>query len=220
MKTLEKRSGLIAGISLIIMAITAGFSFGYAQPQLLNDSANITANIIINNKSLFIMMLAGWVIIFATDLIVSWTLYVYFKTTNLRVSQITAIVRVVYTLLLGLGIVQLISILPILSNPESAIDIQNKFNAFQQIWSAGLIIFGFHLLGLGYLSVKSYNIPSLFGYLLYIAGAGYIFIHLSKQTGYISQSVIDSTEIVLALPMALAEILLAFWLIYKGAKRN
>lgn len=50
--------------------------------------------------------------------------------------------------------------------------------AFESIWSIGLIIFGGHLIIVGYLIFKSDNIPKVFSILLLLASVSYIFIHL------------------------------------------
>lgn len=216
----EKTAGLLAGISLIVMAIAAGFSYGYVNNQLLGESAEITRQSLLENKPLFLAGLAGWVVIFITDLIVSVALYIVFESTSKCISLFTSLVRIIYTIILGVAIYQLMVIVPELTNTEAGIDINAQFASFGKIWSAGLIIFGLHLLGLGYLSIKSQNIPGILGYLLYIAGVGYMLVHAAKQFALFNPDLINSTESILALPMALGELLLAGWLIYKGLKRQ
>lgn len=216
MKRRERKAGLIAGISLVIMAIAAGFSYGYVHNELVNESAEITMQNLMNNKLLFLSGLLGWIVIFITDLIVSGTLFIFFKSSMRRISLITSITRLVYTLVLGVAILQLISILPLLKDTGASSGISLHLASFERIWSAGLIIFGLHLLGLGYLSINSRTIPWALAYLLYLAGAGYIVINLAKQFAFFNHSVISSIENIMALPMALSEILLAAWLIYLG----
>jgi len=216
----EKNAGLIVGISLFVMALAAGFSYGFVQNEILADTAVITKQNILDNSHLFIAGVAGWAVIFITDLIVSFALIVFFKSTSNRISLLTAVIRVLYTLILGVAILQLISIIPSLSANEKAIAIMQSFNAFEKIWSAGLIIFGIHLMGLGYLSVKSQVVPRMMGYLPYFAGVGYIFVNSAKQLNYMEPTLLDLTESFLSLPMGLSEILLAIWLIYYGLKRT
>ncbi len=226
MHSKEKKHGVIAGISLIIMAVTAGFAFGYAHNKLVTNSPDITLNNLTANKTLFFAELSGWSLIFITDLIVAISLYYFFRKTSKQVSIITAGIRIVYTLLLGISILQLFKIIPVLSVDniiaeeltiyETTLHLQQ----FEKLWSVGLIIFGLHLIGLGYLSVKSKSVPSLFGYLLYFAGVCYSFLHSSRQSNFFDTAAINSIENILALPMALAEILLAFWLIYNGLKKS
>ena len=115
---------------------------------------------------------------------------------------------------------QLFRIVPVLSSANpSASEIASHFQLFEKLWSVGLIIFGLHLIGLGYLSVKSASVPKLLGYLLYFGGFSYTFLHSSRQLNLFDAGVINSIENILALPMALAEMLLAFWLIYIGFRK-
>ncbi len=216
----EKSAGLISGISLIVMAIAAGFSYGFVQNELLGKSAEITWQNLAVNKYLFLAGITGWIVIIITDLIAAGGLYIFFKNRSARISLIAAIIRILYTLILCAAVYQLIGIIPFLQEVKTSFEIKSQFASFEKIWSAGLILFGFHLLGLGYLSVKSQFVPGFLGYLLYIAGASYILIHTAKQFALFSQNVIASVETVLAFPMALSEILLALWLIYSGLKSS
>jgi hypothetical protein len=169
---------------------------------------------------LFLAGLAGWIVILITDLFVSGALYILFRDSMKRISALTAITRVIYSVVLGLAIYQLIDIIPLIQQVGTSLEISLHFESFEKIWSAGLIIFGLHLLGLGYLSVKSGFVPRLLAYLLYFAGISYVLIHAAKQFALLSQGAISSAESILSIPMALGEILLALWLIYKGLKRK
>lgn len=220
MNSTEKRAGLIAGVSLIVMAIAAGFAYGFAQNKLVNVSAEIMKQNLLANQTLFYAVVAAWTLIFATDLIVSKTFYSLFRNTNRRISAITALIRVVYTIILGVGIIQLTSLIPLLHGHEIKVDVRLPFALFERIWSVGLIIFGFHLLGLGYLSAKSTFVPKFLTFLLYFAGLCYVLVHAAKQLTIVGQQSIASAENILALPMAASEILLALWLIYNGLRKK
>lgn len=220
MQSTEKRNGIIAGISLIIMAIAAGFAYGYAHSNLVTDSPEITFQNLAANKSLFFAELAGWSIIFITDLIVAIALYFFFRSASKQISIVTAFIRIIYTLVLGVAIMQLFRIVPVISSANpSASEISSQLQLFEKLWSVGLIVFGLHLIGLGYLSVQSASVPKFLGYLLYFGGISYTFLHSSRQLNLFDDGVINSIEKILALPMALAEILLAFWLIYIGFRK-
>ena len=226
MQNKEKRQGIIAGIALLIMAIVAGFSFGYVHSNLIVDSPEITVKNLIVNKSLFYAELLGWTIIFITDLIVAIALYFFFRSVSKQISLITAFIRIVYTLILGIAIIHLFKIVPILSLDNITTD-QPAFSdtffnlqLFDKIWSIGLIVFGLHLIGLGYLSIKSKSVPKLLGYLLYFGGISYTLLHTSIQLSLFNTKTLNTIENILALPMALAEILLAFWLLYNGFRKS
>lgn len=222
----EKRQGIIAGIALLIMAIVAGFSFGYVHSNLIVDSPEIIVKNLIVNKSLFYAELLGWTIIFITDLIVAIALYFFFRSVSKQISMITAFIRIVYTLILGIAIIHLFKIVPILSldniitDQPAFSDTLSNLQLFDKIWSIGLIIFGLHLIGLGYLSIKSKSVPKLLGYLLYFGGISYTLLHTSIQLSLFNTKTLNTIENILALPMALAEILLAFWLLYNGFRNS
>lgn len=147
-------------------------------------------------------------------------IYFYFRSTSKQISLITAFLRLVYTFTLGIAVIQVIKIIPLLSAdntvPDTSEIVTSYFQKFEKIWSLGLVIFGFHLIGLGYLSVKSKSVPRFLGYLLYFGGVSYSFLHGSRQLGLFDVQTQKSIENILAPPMALAEILLAIWLIYNG----
>lgn len=226
MQNKERKQGITAGISLVIMAIVAGFSYGYAHSALVAESAEITMQNLLAQKILFYAELGGWSIIFITDLIVAIALYFYFRSTSKPIAGITALIRIVYSLMLGVAILQLFKIIPSLASNNSvaasviASEILLHIQRFEKLWSTGLIIFGFHLIGLGYLALKSKLVHRLLTYLLFLGGASYVFIHLSRQLSLFSAEIINSAENILAAPMALAEILLAFWLIYSGFRKS
>ena len=77
-----------------------------------------------------------------------------------------------------------------------------------------------HLIGLGYLSVKASSVPSLLGYLLYLSGVLYAFVHVARQIAAFDPEVVSKIENISSLPMALGEMLLALWLIYKGFRKE
>jgi uncharacterized membrane protein len=220
MNNQEKYYGIISGLSLIVMGLAAGFSYGFVYDQIVAESTLETFDNLANNKSLFIGGLVGWLVVIFTDLLVSFALYVFFKRTNKGISMLTAIIRLLYTLVLGIAVYYLFSVLPMMDQADKANKISGLISSFENIWSIGLIIFGIHLLGLGYLSLKSKFVPGFYGYLLYFGGAAYLFVHGAKQLALLEPTLLVSIESVLSLPMALSELLLAFWLIYKGFKNK
>lgn len=210
---------LIAGISLILMAVTAGFAFGYAHSQLLvPGDANATLANILNSKSLLSAEIMAWWFILLLDVIVAWALYHFFKNVSKPISSLTAWIRVVYSIILGVAISHLMSVCN-LTNKASEISaeaVMGHFQSFENIWSLSLILFGFHLIGLGWLSLKS-NLR-FWGVLFYIAGFSYTLVHLLKQFPAM-ESLSSNLEMVLSIPMTLAEVGFAVWLLVKVRKQ-
>jgi hypothetical protein len=112
MKITQRTLALAAGISLIVMAIAAGFSYGYVLGNIgVPGDPAATHDQLIHNDALFKTSLGGWLIIFITDLIVTFSLYLFFRETRKSLSLITAALRLVYTIILGIALVKLFSLL-------------------------------------------------------------------------------------------------------------
>lgn len=233
MKTFQKgifskrTISLIAGISLLIMAVAAGFSYGYVHNTLIHmDDPIATLFNLTNSAGLFKMELAGWLMIFLTDVLVAWALYIFLKEANKNLALLMAWLRLAYTVFLGVAIANLINVLNLVEtkysmNQEILIQlIMNHLNSFESLWSNGLIVFGFHLLLLGFLTYISGFVPKFWSILLSVAGISYIFIHGSKFVNLNYANQLDTIEMILGIPMSLAEIGLAIWLLIRGGKLN
>jgi hypothetical protein len=208
---------IITGISLILMTVLAGYSFGYGfsefyqTDQLISLKSNIN-----NNQSLYKSMLIGILLILILDLLVSYTLFRYFKAENKKTSLVSGLLRVLYTFIFGFASLYLIKNLN--TNEISNKLLNENFETFQSIWNCGLIIFGFHITLIGILMKLHKNIPKTLWSLTLFAGMCYIIVHILKLTNPNTEFVMN-LEMILALPMAIGEIGLAIWLLIKGGKK-
>lgn len=212
----KRRIARIAGWSLILMAIVAAFSVGYAFAEFnLPDQIDSLKENILANQGLYQNMLIGILIILILDLLVSLTLYEYFRNDNGKISLISAGLRIIYTLIFGIATFYLWKNLNADELTNQAI--YTNFQLFQSIWNGGLIIFGFHIILIGILMRLHKKIPKILGYLTLIAGVSYVIVPLFKLTNPNSEFV-GTLEMILLLPMAIGELGLATWLILKGGK--
>jgi len=221
MKT-NRKYALNAGLVLLFMAVLAAFSFGYAHNNLvIPGNADATVSNLRFSSLLFKAEIVGWLAILFLDVVVAWSLYLFFKNNNPKLSLLTAALRIIYTIIFGVAILNLLQILPFLNGSSSETaktQILFHLNSFDTTWSFGLIIFGFHLLLLGALVFKSNLVPHFWGILLIFAAVSYIFTHSIQILFPEFESQIKTAEMILTLPMALGEIGFAFWLIAKGGK--
>jgi hypothetical protein len=207
----------ISGYSLLLMAIIAGFAFGFAFPKIFNASQlDFVQSNLAGNLQLYKLMLLAILIVLLLDSLVSLTLYQYFKNDNRKIALLSGILRIVYTVIFGIAAFYLTKNL---NHTETSKEIIiNNFQLFQSIWSAGLIIFGIHLFLVGILMKLHQLIPKILWYLALIAGVSYVVVHILKLT--LTQSeIVSNLEMILALPMAVGELGLAVWLIIEGGKR-
>ncbi len=215
----KRKYALVAGISLLVMAAAAGYSYGFVYNSIV-VKGNITETIqnLQSSLHLFIGGITGWGLILFLDLLVAWSLYKLFQDINPNLSLMTAAFRFIYAAFLGIAISYLIVVVYLLGGGVDGADIMFALNSFESFWSLGLIIFGLHLIGLGLLTIKSPDISNIFAWLLLFAGLCYVCVHAAKALLPGLQSQITNVEMILSLPMAIGEIAFAFWLVIRGNK--
>ena len=213
-----KKSWLIVtGIALLAMAILAGFAFGYVFNEIYtSESAILTQDKLNENMSLFKFGIAAWLVIIMLDILVSLGLYQIYRSSNNRVAVISSSLRVLYTFFLCVAVYFLAQ--PILVSMDAS-QILTPFESFLSIWNVGLIIFGAHLVLLSVNCIKSDFTPKTIAALILIGGFSYIIVHGLKVSLSAGSSISNTAETLLIIPMALAELILAIWLIYRSLKR-
>ncbi|MBO1625755.1 DUF4386 domain-containing protein [Bacillus arachidis] len=224
----QRKSALVAGISLIIMALAAFFSYGFAHGSLVvQGDASATFNNIKSSNMLFKAEIFGWVIILITDIVIAWAFYMFLKPINKNLSLLGAWFRLIYATILGIAILNLIFVL-LLSKSTDYLSLFKMdqlqahmmlfLEAFESIWSIGLIIFGGHLMIVGYLVFKSDRIPKIISALLLLASIGYIVINLFNTTLSQYDAVISNLKIIFNVPMIVGELGFGIWLLFRGGK--
>jgi len=197
---------IASGVSLLIMAIAAGYAYGFSFNQIYveNDSLQTMTNIQ-SNSILFYSGAIVWCLILITDIIVSYGFYRYLKATHKIIAAISGILRLIYSILLAIGIAFLFG-----KNTE----------IFLKMWSIGLFVIGFHLIITGIGAFLSVETPNLFSYLLIIAGISYSLIHGLEN--FVPQAITFSMylESFLAIPMTIGELSFGIWLLIKGGRRS
>ena len=210
-----KKFAMITGYSLIMMALVAGFVFGYAFPKIFNATTLVPSyHDLSGNLQLYKFMLAGIVFVLLLDVLVSWSLYKYFEWDNKKLAFQAGVSRMIYSLLFGIALVYLFK-----NMQELHHDVFSKnYESFQKIWSIAFIFFGLHLLIVGLLMKRHKLIPTVLCYLTLIAGSSYVLIHFIKLVFPQLTELVATLNNVLGLPIALGELGLAFWLIIKARK--
>lgn len=208
------------------IAAAAAFAYGYVLNSIVvQGNGTATVRNITASQELFAVGIFAWVFILLLDLLVAWGLCEYFKSTDRNLSVITAMLRVIYSGFLAAAISNLILAL-IDSNGDEYVRIDlseiqahvmPSIVAFYSVWSAGLIVFGIHLLALGLLVLASTDAPKVIGYLLLAAAFSYLAVHLSYwllPKNYNDQ--IAVVEMFLSVPMAVGELAFGVWLLWRS----
>lgn len=210
----QRTAALVAGISLLLMAVVAGVTYGYLHGNLMvADDAQATFKNLQTSQGAFKAEIAGWSIIFLLDAVVAWALFRFFAKANKGVSFLSSFLRIIYTIILGIAIYNLPQILSVINHQlaEAGInsrnaDVMNYLSSFESIWSKGLIVFGLHLMALGYLAFTADYVPKVWGILLILAGISYSCIHAMYAVFPNMLEYLRTTEAVLTIPMTVGEV--------------
>jgi hypothetical protein len=216
-----RKSALVAGFGLLLMAILAPIAnFGVFETLIVPGDATATADNIMASPGLFRTGIFVFLIVAILDVVVAWALYILLKPVNKSLSLLAAWLRVVYAAIFVSALSQPLIVLQLLNGSEYLkvfetnqlhVQVLLSLNAFIDEWNMGLVIFGLHLLVLGYLAFKSGYIPKILGILVIIAGLGYLIDNLGKLLS-------PNYNVTIAMFTFIGEVLLIFWLLWKGIK--
>ena len=218
MKNNIRKAALLSGYSLLIMALAAGFSYGFVLSSIPADSAEVAAHIKAND-SLFTAGIFGWIVILICDILTSWGLYIFFRAEHARLASIMAGMRLIYTGVLGIAIAFLYAALQAAYTTDVHLP-SVYLQLFSNTWSIGLIIFGVHLFLMGVLAAKHSVIPRIWSILLLFAGTCYVLVHMLNMAGAQFSDIKETFESILAAPMAIGELAFAVWLLIKGGRKT
>lgn len=212
---------LVAGIGLLLMTIMAPIAnFGIIEKLIVPGNAAGTAGNIEASAGLFRIGIGIFLIVAVLDVVVAWALYLLLKPVSNSISLLAAWFRIVYAAILACALNNLLTVLQLLNGTDylHAFDINQLhsqvmlfLNAFTDGWNLGLLIFGLHLLVLGYLAFTSGYIPKILGILVTVAGLGYAVDGVGKILS-------PDYHLSLAMFTFVGEVLLIFWLLWKGIR--
>ncbi len=216
-----RKAALVAGWGLLIMTIFAVFAIYFVfQNLIVPGDATTTANNIMASEMLFRIGICSILIVLICDVVVAWALYVFLKQVNKSLSLLAAWLRLVYAAMLGIGLLNLVIVLILLSGANYLAVFETDqlhaqvllfLNAFNDVWALGLIVFGFHLVTLGYLVFKSNYIPKVLGVLLILAGFSYLI-------DYFGKFLFPNFDVPISMVLGWGELIFMFWLLFKGGK--
>jgi hypothetical protein len=216
-----RRASLVAGTGLMLMAALAGFGNLVVLEGLVTPGdATSTAADIMASEGLFRMGVAALYVVVVLDVVIAWALLRVFSPVSRDLSRLAAWFRLAYAAVFLVALGQLVGVPDLLGNGTSnsafspqQLDAQAllKIDTFNDIWMAGLVLFGVHLLVLGHLAYTSGFMPKVLGVLLVIAGVGYAFDSFASVLTAGSPITISGVTF-------LGEFLLGLWLLIRGRR--
>jgi hypothetical protein len=216
-----RRAALVAGLGILIMAVLAGgANFGAIQGLITEGDATKTATDIMASQGLFRLGIVAMVLVVVLDVVVAWALRTFFAPVHQGVATLAAWLRLAYAAIFAVAISQLVGALHLLGNDRYLTTFSTdqrhteallKIEGYQDIWNVSLVLFGLHLVLIGYLAYKSGYVSRIVGVLLVVAGAGYL---VDSFAGLL----MTNYSISVAVFTFIGEPLLMVWLLVKGRK--
>jgi hypothetical protein len=202
------------------MVVPAFFANFIVLENLLvaGDAAATFANVVVNEQNIRIAI-ASFGVVLVLDVIVAWALYVFFRPVNRDLSLLMAWFRLAYTAVFAAAIFNLLNVLSHatstggMGSELQQAGVMSSLNAFNNGWAFSLLIFGIHLVLLGYLAYESNIMPKILGILVIVAGLGYL---IDSIAGIL----FPGLGVSVGLFTAIGEMLLALWLVFKGVNRK
>lgn len=204
-----RRASLVAGVALALMAVLSAFAvFGALGGLGTPGDAARAVRAVTDSEGLFRWGIACLFMVVVLDVIVAAALLEVFTPVSRSVSMLAAWFRLAYAAVFLVAIGQLVGMLPGSSGNGAA---AGHVQAVDEIWHAGLILFGVHLVLIGYLAYRSGFVHKIFGILLVVAGLSY----LADSFGTV---LVSGSWAGIAQFTFVGEVALIFWLLIRGSR--
>ena len=192
-----RRTALVAGVGLLLMSVLAAVAIlGVVDPIVASDDVEAAID---DAGSGFGWAVAAIVGIAVLDLVVAWALWRLFTPVDRRLAGLAGAARAAYAVVYLVAIGFLAT-----ASPEGV-------SRYQDIWDAGLLLFGVHLVLVGVLCWRWEVVPRLIGVLVVLAGLGYFV----DSAGVL----LSSYDVGLATFLFVGEVALMVWLIWWAVRR-
>jgi hypothetical protein len=229
--TLDSRHrGHQVEMSLRGAALVAGFTYllnpvSYAEfsiyPRLvIPGHIEQTVQNIGAHSGLFAGAILCYLTSFIGDVVLSWSLYALLAPVNKTLSLLAAWFQLVYAGIAIVAVVNLVTVYHLVAIPDyltafGSGQLQAQvlllLHSFRFGWQIGLVLFGIHLVLVGYLIVRSRYVPWILGILLIINGLGWMLDSLGPY-------VLPNANLGFTFATFFGEIFFMLWLLIRGWK--
>jgi hypothetical protein len=177
-----RQAALIAGFGYLLSPVTTA-EFSIMPKLVIPGNIEQTVQNISAHQGLFVVAILCYLITFIEDIVIAWALFYLLAPVNRSLSLLTAWFRLIYTAVVLVGWLNLVTVFRLLNTPDYLIafgsqqlhaQVKLLLASFRYDWSMSLVIFGIHLILLGYLIYRSGYIPKIIGILLVIDGLGWV----------------------------------------------
>lgn len=208
-------AALIAGLMIFLPAAPYA-EFYVFKKLLIHTSAEQTTINLINNSELFLSGIFAMLIMFIQDIILGWTMYIFFSPVSSQLSALAWSFRIVYT---GLAIVAILYFLqayqltrsPYLAQENITIQTFEYIKMRAAAMNIAYILFGIYLIILGSLAYISTYVPKVIALCLILPGVAWIILSLKPYF-------FRNYDLSLLMFLAIGELAFPVWLLIKGRK--
>lgn len=220
-------AALVAGVGYLALFVFSTIALSLVDGLIVRGDAAATALNIAASASSFRLGIASWMVVLVLDSVIAWGLYIFLKPAGSQISLLAAWFRLIYVAIAAVTLISLLTAAWLLGTAgDSAAFGRDQLASLALLslkgyefgLNIGFVFFGLHVLCLGYLILRTDDIPKVLGVLLVAAAAGYF---IDSFASVVSPAYGDNPTLFLVFvggPALLAEYSLAFWLLIKGGK--
>lgn len=209
----------VTGLMYAILFVLAMFGPLVLESLIESGDGPATLQNLNDSLGLFGTSIGAWFAIVAIDVALSFTLYRLIEPADRTLAMITAGFRLTYSAIIGAYVLKLVDAFTILNGAErlassdAAATVLSAVDSFSNGFLAALVFFGAHLVLLGIALVRSAAVPQVIGYVLAVAGVGYV---IDSMASFFLGGHSETLSILLLTPAIVGEAGLALWLLFKG----
>lgn len=209
-----RHAAVLAGLGYLLMPVSIAEFVLMPKLVVSGDLVRTSANLAAHPRHLAAAILC-YFLTFVLDILIAWALYLLLVPVHRSLSLLAAWFRLLYIAVGLVALMNLIDLHRLVTATGSAGPVPSQAGLlladFRSGWSFGLILFGFHLVLVGWLIVRSRYIPWLIGILLILDGLGWIvtgpqaWLYPSAHLGFLSITYFG-------------ELIFMLWLLIRGWK--
>lgn len=177
-----RQAALIAGFAYLLDPVTTA-EFNLYPKVVIPGHIDQTVHNIGAHPALFATIICIYLINYIEDIVMAWALYVLLAPVNRALSLLAAWMQLIYTGVALVGLTNLATVYRMVTTPaylasfgqmQFLAQVNLLLHTYRYDWSLSLVIFGIHLVLVGYLIYRSRYIPWIIGIVLVINGLGWI----------------------------------------------
>lgn len=217
-----KQYALICGVAYLLIFI-AGFyaNFTILESLVEWDNMAITTQNFIHFHPELKRGLLSFCTMLLLDVVLVFTLIPLTHRAHKGWTYAASTLRMLHAMGFAIGLYGLFEVYGLTSRPSDRMEnlypmVQQALHHFNTSWTLALLVFGLHLFGLGYLSIRFGAFPKFIGFFLVLAASGYVVDGTAK---FLLPSYFDYRDLfesIVVLTGIVGEFTLTLWLLTKG----